>query len=927
MFSHKNKLITNYKKMNMKKIFFSLLFILISIFTFGQTAGIQGSVFSSENKPLEGVTVSVYGTNYSTTTDKDGKFIIQSLIPGEYQLLLVAQGFDNVFINNIKVENDKITDIGKKTMKLMSVNVEDEGVVEINADDLNNEQGEENISTLLHGSRDAFLNAAAYALGPMRFKIRGYDNRYTQVMINGLDMANLETGSTYWSNWGGLNDVTRYKNTIFGLNAADATFGDIGGSTNIQMIPSTFRKGFKLTYSLANRSYRDRAMITYSTGLLPSNWAFTVSASRRWANEGYVAGTFYDAWGYYLGVEKKLRAHDIVFNVFGAPTRRGKQGASTQEAYDLLNNVYYNPYWGYQNGVKRNSRVAIAHQPVAILSDLWKIDMNTSLNTTVAVRAGKNGATALNWYNAPDPRPDYYRYLPSYITSPQEAQIVADSFVSPNYSQINWADLYDANRNSFDVVQNADGIAGNTVSGKRAQYIVEERRYDQVFAALASNLSKQLTDNLKLDGGFQYRYFVGKNFKVLDDLLGADYWLDIDKYAERDIANPDSSQSDLNHPNNIIKVGDKFGYNYNSNIRDAKLWAQGVLDIRKFNIFLAAYSSYTTMWREGLMRNGKFPDNSYGNSKKLDFLDYGAKTGVVFKVNGRNFIQGHAAYLTQAPTFRNVYVSPRTRDNTIANPVSEKIMSADIGYSLRAPRIKASLRFFYTEFKDQSKIMSFYHDGYRNFVNYAISGINKTHQGIEMALSGNISSTLSAYAVASLGYYRWTSRPTVTVTIDNSAQVLDQGRTVYAMNFLVAGTPQTAASVGFNYKAPKYWYFGMNANYVDDIFLDFNPERRTADAVEGVIPDSQLWNNIVNQEKLPSGYTLDASVGKSYRFHHKYFLNINLSLNNILNNTKIITGGYEQLRYDVADKDPYKYPAKYYYLYGRQFFLNVSLSF
>lgn len=919
--------INNYKIKKMKKILFGLLFLLTTLFTFGQTAGIQGIVISFDGKPLEGVSVSVFGTNYSTMTNAEGEFIIESLIPGEYQILFVSQGFENLFMENVKAENDQITNLGNVKMSITNTVVQNEGVVEISTDDLNNEQGQENISTILHGSKDAFLNAAAYALGPMRFSIRGYESNYSQVMINGLDMANLENGRAYWSNWGGLNDVTRYSNTTSGLDAADATFGGVGGSVDIQMIPSTFRKGLKVSYSLTNRSYRNRIMATYSTGLLPSNWAITVSGSRRWANEGYVEGTFYDAWGYYLGVEKKLRAHDIVLNIFGAPTKRGKQGASTQESYDLLNNVYYNPYWGYQNGVKRNSRVANSHEPMAILSDFWKINMTTTLNTTLSFRGGRNGSTTLDWYNAPDPRPDYYRYLPSYITSPDEAQMVADSFANTDYSQINWAKIYDANRYSNGVVENADGIIGNTVSGKRAQYIIEEQRYDQIFAAFATNLNKQVNDYFTVTGGLQARYFVGKNYLVLTDLLGADFWLDIDKYAERDIADPDSVQNDLNNPNRIIKEGDKFGYNYNSNVRDAKIWAQGVIDIRKFNIFLSAYSSYTSMWREGFMRNGKFPENSFGVSDKYNFFDYGAKTGVVFKVNGRNFIQGHAAYMTQAPTFSDIFVSPRTRANTVDNIVSEKIMSGDLGYYLRAPRIKASANVYYTKFQDQTKVMSFYHDGYRNFVNYAISGIDKTHQGIELALEGNVTSALSAYAVASLGYYRWTSRPTVTITVDNSAEILAKDRVVYANNFLVSGTPQTAASVGLNYKARKYWFFGLNANFVDDIYLDFNPERRTVEAVDGVIPDSELWNNIIMQEKLPSGYTIDASLGKSFRLYHKYFVNMNLNVNNILNNQSIITGGYEQLRYDVTDKDPYKYPAKYYYLYGRQFYLNISISF
>ncbi|MBN2893621.1 MAG: TonB-dependent receptor [Bacteroidales bacterium] len=911
----------------MKKILFTWLLLFFAFFTFGQTAGIEGLITTSEGNPAVGAYVSLSGTNQSLQTTEDGKFIFENLKLGDYQLIVTLAGYDNYFSEFVTVEEGKVSNIGTIQLTL-SGGDNGSDVVIVNADDLNSEQGSENISSLLNGSNDVFLNSASYSLGPMRFRIRGYDSENTEISINGASMENMETGRTYWSNWGGLNHVTKYKNVSFGLEASDNTFGNIGGSTDIEMIPSKYRKGLQLTYSLTNRSYRNRAIMTYSTGLMPNNWAVTVSGSRRWANEGYVEGSFYDSWGYYLGVEKKLSNQTFVFNVFGSPTKRGKAGGSTQDMYDITGNNFYNPYWGYQGDKKRNSRIAILHMPTAILSHYWDINESMKLNTTIAVRAGKNGSTALNWYSADDPRPDYYRFLPSYSTNAESADAVEESLANdPNYSQINWAQLYYANENSFTSITNVDGT-GETVEGKMSQYIIEERRYDEFYGSFNTTLTKKFNDEMKLDFGLQHKQFVGKNFKVVNDLLGGDFWYDIDKYAEREPASTDeSSQSNLEQPNHVVYENDIFGYNYNSNVQESKVWTQYTLDTRKFNFYLSGYGSYTSMWRDGKMQNGKFPDNSLGQSEHLNFVDYGVKTGLMYKINGRNFVFGHAGYLTKAPTFRNAYISPRTRDNVIDNLTSQKIMSADIGYSLRAPRIKASFNAFYTTFEDQTQIMSFYHDGYRNFVNYAMSGINKTHQGLEAAIEGEIFTGFSAYAVTSLGYYRYTSRPTVSVTVDNSSEILAEDRTVYVQNFLVDGTPQTAGSFGLKYRSGSYWFFGVNANYIDDTYLSFNPERRTEDAVEYVIPDSDLWNDIILQEKLPSGYTIDASIGKSFRFDYKYYLSINLSANNILDNQNIITGGYEQLRYDVADKDPDKFQPKYFYLYGRQFYLNVSFRF
>ncbi len=914
----------------MKKILITWLLLVFGYLSFGQTSEIEGVIRLADNSPAVGATVSLSGTNITIQTDENGTFVFKNLKAGSYQIIVVMQGYETYFSDFLKVSDNSINAVAQ--IKLNAIDVgQGSGVSVINADDLNNEQGSENVSALLHGSRDVFLNSASYSLGPMRFRIRGYDSEFTEISINGVDMKNMENGRTYWSVWGGLNNVTKYKNITFGLDAADNTFGNIGGVTDITMRPTKFRKGLQLTYSMTNRSYRNRAIVTYNSGLLKNNWAFSFSGSRRWADEGYVEGTFYDAWGYYIGIEKQLPKHTLVLNVFGAPSKRGKQGASVQEMYDLTGNVYYNPYWGYQNGKKRNSRVASMHLPTAMFTDYWKITNSLSLQSSLAVRFGRNGATALNWYSAPDPRPDYYRNLPSYITNDESAEEVANSLSNPNdinYAQINWAALYYTNENSYGVVEDVDGVAGKTVSGKMGQYMIEDRRYDQFYANFSTMLTKYFSDQNKLDVGFNQKYFVGKNFKEVNDLLGADYWLDIDKYAERDLAESENAeQSNILQPNHVVYEGDVFGYNYNANVRETKLWSQYSLDLKRFNAYLGGYVSYTTTFRDGKMKNGKFPDSSYGKSKKNNFFDYGAKIGLLYKINGRNFLYAHGAYLTLAPTFRNSYISPRTRDNVIDNLSSQKITSTDIGYSYRAARLKVSLKAFYTKFMNQTKIMSFYHDGYRNFVNYAMHGIDKTHQGIEMAVDGEIFTGFSAYGVTSLGYYRWTSRPTVSVTVDNSAEVLADNKPVYAKNFLVSGTPQTAASVGLRYKTGSYWFFNVNANYVDHIFLSFNPERRTADAVPYEYQGSALWNSIINQERLPKGYTLDLSIGKSFRFDYKYYLNFNLSVNNVLNNKKIITGGYEQLRYDVEDKNPDKFPPKYYYLYGRQFYLNVSFRF
>lgn len=911
----------------MKRFLLTILIFSIPLLAISQST-IKGIVKSSNGRAIENAIVFVYGTPYQTKTDAQGQFTIENVSPGLYKCGVSAVGYETFYTNDFRAKANETTDLGEIKISLL-VSIESAENSDANTnDDINTDlYSNESSSSILHGSRDPFADNVSYSLSSFGFRYRGYDNDYGVTLINGAEVANPENNRTTWSEWGGLNDVTRLKTISIGINPAENTFSNIGGSTDIQMIPSLFRKGLRVSYSRTNRSYRNRAMATYSTGLTSNNWAFTVSGSRRWAEEGYVQGTFYDAWAYYLGIEKRFSNQRIILNFFGAPIKRGKQGPSVQEAYDLLGNNFYNPYWGYQNGKVRNSRVANMHEPIAMLTHLWNINSKLTLNTTIVGRYGRNGSTTLNWYNAPDPRPDYYRYLPTYITNPQEAQYVTDHFIDPQYSQINWNKIYLINENSIDTVFDANGVAGNTVAGKRAQYIIEENRYDQLFVNFSTNLNYLISDNFKLKLGGHYKYYEGRNFKTLNDLLGADFWLDIDKYAERDIKNNDSSQSDLNNPNRIVKQGDVFGYKYNSYVQDARIWGQGVYDAKLTKLTFGGFAGYKNFYRYGYYQNGLFPKNSFGKSQVYSFLEFGGKINLVLKINGRNFIQANASYIKQAPDFNNVFISPRTRDLTVANPKQEQIISYDLCYVKRTPVLKLTINAFYTQFKDLSRVMSFYHDGYRNYVNYAMQGINKTHQGIELGIDGNITNSLSAYVAATVASYRYTSRPRATITVDNSAKLIAENKLLYIQNFVIPTVPQTAVTGGLRYRTKNFWSFYLNANYVQDQYLDFNPDRRTSEAVAYIPVNSELWHSIIDQQKLKSAYTIDLSVTKSWRIAHKYYLAINANFNNILDNKNIISGGFEQLRFDQTTQNPNKYPAKYFYMYGRQYFVNVSISF
>ncbi len=804
--------------------------------------------------------------------------------------------------------------------------------------DLESDNQVNDISGLLQSSQDIFVSTAGFTFGQTRFKIRGYDSENTAVLMNGVQLNDLETGGAYWSSWGGLNDVTRNQEIDPGISSSKYSFGEVGGVTNMITRASSFRKQIKFTYSSTNRNYRNRLMFMYSTGLMENGWSFAASASRRWAQEGYVEGTFYDAYSYFLAAEKKLnKQHSIGLVFYGSPNKHGRNGVSVQEAYDLAGTNYYNPYWGYQNGEKRNASISNYHQPMIVLSHYWDFDEKTKLTSSVFYSFGKGGSTALDWYDAADPRPDYYRNLPSYdgdvngLTPAQREQLWLND---ENFRQLDFDQFYFVNRKNLYTIYDVDGVADSNYTGNLSNYVIEDRRNDKSQLGANFNLIKEMSEHLTLSGGLNLNWYKSFQFKVVDDLMGGDFYLNLDKFAERDLVDPTAAQNDLNHPNQVIREGDKFGYDYTATINKYDFFVQADFKYSKIDYFIAGQLSYDEFWRTGHMRNGKFPNDSYGDSEKHSFFNYGAKGGATYKVTGRHLIDANAMYTTRAPYFRTAYVSPRTRNEVINGLTNEKIMSGDLSYIYRSPYIHARITGYYTKFTDGLYSRSFYHEDLESFVNYQMVGVDRVHVGTELGIEGKVNANFTLYGVFATGQFYYDSNPTATISVDNNAKVLSN-RTDYLKDYYDGGFPQTAGSAGVKYFSSihtDWWilsylsniFAGININYYDDIYMEINPDRRSAEAVANYDPQYPELENVLNQEKLEASYTLDANVG--FLFYIKsHSASINFSVNNILGTDDFAIGGFEQFRYDPLDID--KFASKYFYLYGRQYFLNINFRF
>jgi len=941
------------------------LLILTGISLMGQTK-ISGIVKdSSTEKEIYNLNVLMVETGEEVQTDRIGYFQFVEVKPGTYTLRISGIGYQSVE-KQVVVNDEPLIDLGDLAITFNPVS-ENVGIITLTDDELAaDESSSQSSAGLLQSSQDVFASTAAFELGAYWFKVRGYDNKYNDVFFNGVRMNKINNDRVNFGDWGGLNDVTRHpaEQTI-GSEPSDYAFGDVGGVTYFDTRPSMMRKGTSLAYSFTNRSYNQRVLATYNTGLMKNGWAFMGSGARRWAEEGAIEGTFYDSWALFLAAEKKLNEnHSIVLSAFGAPTRRSTNSPNTQEVYDMMGKDY-NAYWGWQDGEKRSERIRNFFEPIVMLTHHWNISPKSKLTTTLGYQFGKDSRSRLDWSAAKNPSPTYYRNLPSYYAS-QDGATQEDIDFSiwqwqndQTVSQIDWTNLYNQNYRS---------------KGGAVYVLAADVNKDKTIS-FSTNLKTQISDNFKLIAGLNYQNTTSELYREVLDLLGGKYF---ENYNGFQMASYNIDED----PDRKIYEGDKYQYDYQINHQRTDIFAQGEYSINQFDITLGLKAAYTSVYREGKYRHEQYLDNSKGKSKTYDFVDFGAKAQVLYKLNGRNFFQLNAMYATNAPTVDEIFPNARSNDFTIDNYTyydrvtgqsikvenadnlkSSRFLSTDLSYILRAPRVKARATGFYTKFMDEYEKNFGYIDvesgagsSSNLFGAEYLYNVDKLFFGGELAVETQLTTTLTVSAVASIGQYTYDNNPTYQRFSDSNFLEGEQDQvgvsntygatrpeTAYLENYKLATGPQQGFSLGLEYRDPHYWWVGVTGNYLASSYLDVAPFKRTTSFVVYTNPytgtqnpypqasDENLLRSVLKQDKLSNEFMLNLNAGKTFRFG-KYYMGISANVNNILNNRDYVTGGFEQIRLgnlpEALDVNNQKmFSPKYWYDRGTSYFINVFFRF
>ena len=633
--------------------------LLVSIGASAQTARLTGQLVDESGNPItSNTTIALVGQDITTTTNERGEFSLSYLEAMDDELIIEANGFMTI-VEMVQLHDGQVTELGTITLSPdIAKEAQEEVLLNLTEMELNDDEGRTQAqASASSASQDVFNKTVSFAWSTGRYRNRGYNQTDEVNYINGLAFNTAERGTFNFSAMGGLNDASRNKEVVNAIEANNFTFGGIGNATNYLMDASRYSQGWKIGLAGTNRNYKGKVSASYASGPMANGWSFIAQLAWRYSpyinGKGMIGeGIAYNSGGYFLSAQKDFgTGHKLSFITFGAPTERGQSGAVTQEVYDLTGSINYNPYWGYQNGQIRNSRIVKSFDPTAIASYEWQIDPQQSLRAAVGYHYSMYSNSAITFYNAPDPRPDYYRNLPSFLYDGQfDANgqlIVKDANGNPlgnvgpdgtlfertynghiigpgmdyetyktltdlwknrdnKFTQIDWDGLYASN-----YAKNATDPNGS------ASYMQERRHNDIQEAMLNLNYQYNKVEHLKVTAGLDAKWAQGLHYKTVDDLLGGNQWIDVDPFAERDIkdlaTNVGLTQSDIDnvkqndifHPNSAKHQKDRFGYNYQMNMVQANVWAQNEWKFNEFDFYYALKVAYSNFQRTTTMINGR----------------------------------------------------------------------------------------------------------------------------------------------------------------------------------------------------------------------------------------------------------------------------------------------------------------------------------
>ena len=614
--------------------------------------------------------------------------------------------------------------------------------------------------------------------------VRGFDDRYTAYLINGVPMNDMENGNLYFSNWTVLADVASVVQVQRGAGAVNLAVPSLGGTVNFISVVPTTEASVQIKQEVGEYDFSKTAVTVNSGLMMNDKLTVVMAASRRTADRFFATGTYSDAWSYYFNTSYSINDNNRIEMVaLGSPQIHG-------------HNFWNNRISNYSHELAGNMGVAEGD-----LRTEYGVDWNPRADELETPYNGKRALASWvpfdgwNWREA-DPHSstminERNNYFHKPIVQVNSYNQVRDDMLlstalyysggegggSGSAGSIRWKS--DGSGRDYD-----ETIRRNTLDwvdgyGYQSRGILRGSRNNQYTYGVMSKLDYDVSESILLTVGLDLRTAEVEHYRQVYDLLGGNVYYD------------SSNDNWTTDQEKYRTLGDKIQYDETNTIDWQGGYAQvsynGGDGATAFGMFGTTSASYSVQDHFQLGEPILEADAETGYQMKL---------GGTYPINDTWLLFGNLSTANLTPTLDKLIDDAQFIKNTSFE--NEKATWFDIGARFKAANGQwtGSLNYYSSEWSDraQSGIVEDL-SGNESFFN--IQGLNENHSGLEYSIAYQPIPVLRIDARGHVSDWRFTDNLNYTYYEVLGDPSTSTNFNLYVKDVMVSGAPQEAHNLIF----------------------------------------------------------------------------------------------------------------------------------